>query len=73
MPLSAARLASSSPAISWQNAATFVSVGAPRRSPGVSIKQVPEVLVVLLSYLPLVFPVGTTRAGLLFGRGLARS
>ena len=29
---------------------------------------IPQVLAVLLFYLPLVFPVGTTRAGLLFGR-----
>ena len=29
---------------------------------------IPQVLALLLFYLPLVFPVGTTREGLLFGR-----
>ena len=29
---------------------------------------IPQVLAVFLFYLPLVFPVGTTREGLLFGR-----
>ena len=29
---------------------------------------IPQVLAVLLFYLSLVFPVGTTREGLLFGR-----
>jgi hypothetical protein len=29
---------------------------------------IPQVLAVFLFYLPFVFPVGTTRPGLLFGR-----
>jgi hypothetical protein len=29
---------------------------------------IPQVLAVFLFYFPLVFPVGTTRPGLLFGR-----
>jgi hypothetical protein len=51
-----------------RRAGSVIMVWAISLFPRGSDQVIPQVLAVFLFYLPLVFPVGTTREGLLFGR-----